>query len=482
MQGDQAVGCRVQVYWEGEGEWFNGVVDAYSAERGYYVKYDDGEEQWELDAGEYSIRFLTEPGSGRSDGVSAGIASTREEEERLDSTGASPKDDSEAGSVEEYEDAYEDGEQEEPLEQDSDEEAANPIAKKEDLASITATTKPQKAVKPARAFMRTSAAFFRDEDTLREMRQDLRQEKRTLTNQVHILTMQLAEKEQVAAALKSELQGLKTSAMLANVMRQVPRFTTLSGSSSGTVKGLSKPKTAAEWGERVLDQKLENQILAEELLALKTAVQDKQLSVQRKQKQRDEMSAKLSRVPRRHLCTLVDLQLEISRLLEEKRALEIQPRPSSSRAKPEKMSSLNVSASTKAVLQNELTSLEVTTERYKEELRQWHLKIDCEKARLAPLETRLASLQLELQRYEDSQVLLRSVFLRLGPDKRDGCVPLEAALSAFQTLTPLDRDALAAEEMVVRLKESSILSLNEGDQQRLSFTQFVTAFSYLFKS
>ncbi|KAF1790043.1 hypothetical protein GQ600_22120 [Phytophthora cactorum] len=378
MQGDQAVGCRVQVYWEGEGEWFNGVVDVYSAERGYYVKYDDGEEQWEvselkalqpqLDAGEYSIRFLTEPGSGRSDGVSAGIASSREEEERLDITGASPKDDSEAGSVEEYEDAYEDGEQEEPLEQDSDEEAAKPIAEKEDLASITATTKPQKAVKPARAFMRTSAAFFRDEDTLREMRQDL------------------------------------------------------------------------QWGERVLGQKLENQILAEELLALKTAVQDKQLSVQRKQKQRDEMSAKLSHVPRRHLCTLVDLQLEISRLLEEKRALETQPRPSSSRAKPEKMSSLNVSASTKAALQNELTSLEVTTERYKEELRQWHLKIDCEKARLAPLEARLT-------RYEDSQVLLRSVFLRLGPDKRDGCVPLEAALTAFQTLTPLDRDALAAEEM-----------------------------------
>ncbi|ETL80356.1 hypothetical protein L917_19150, partial [Phytophthora nicotianae] len=131
---------------------------------------------------------------------------------------------------------------------------------------------------------------------------------------------------------------------------------------------------------------------------------------------------------------------------------------------------------------SELTSLEVTTERYKEELRQWHLKIDCEKARLAPLEARLASLQQELRRYEDSQVLLRSVFLRLGPDKRDGSVSLEAALTAFQTLTPLDRDALTAEEMVIRLKEGGIISLNQEDQQRLSFAQFVTAFSCLFKT
>lgn len=48
MRGDEAVGCRVRVYWEGEDEWYDGVVDAYLAERGYHVKYDDGEEQWEV--------------------------------------------------------------------------------------------------------------------------------------------------------------------------------------------------------------------------------------------------------------------------------------------------------------------------------------------------------------------------------------------------------------------------------------------------
>jgi hypothetical protein len=48
---ERSVGCRVQVYWEGETEWFDGAVDAYSPERGYYVKYDDGEEQWEVSLG-----------------------------------------------------------------------------------------------------------------------------------------------------------------------------------------------------------------------------------------------------------------------------------------------------------------------------------------------------------------------------------------------------------------------------------------------
>ncbi|KAG7400026.1 hypothetical protein PHYBOEH_007094 [Phytophthora boehmeriae] len=44
------VGTRVQVYWEEENEWFDGVVRA--VEEGnkprYYVHYDDGEQAWEV--------------------------------------------------------------------------------------------------------------------------------------------------------------------------------------------------------------------------------------------------------------------------------------------------------------------------------------------------------------------------------------------------------------------------------------------------
>ncbi|GMF50831.1 unnamed protein product [Phytophthora fragariaefolia] len=380
---------------------------------------------------------------------------------------------------EEYEDDHEDVE---PVDQEEEEAAvASPTPQEEDsVKSTPSATKQQRSIKPARTFIRNSAVFFRDEDTLREMRQELRQEKKTLTNQLHTLMMQLAEKEQVSAAIKSELQQLKTSAALANVMRQVPRSASLSGSSSGSINGLGKPKTAAQWGERVLDQKLENQCLAEDLLVLKTAVQDKQLSLGRKQKRRDEMSAKLARVPRRHLCTLVDVQVEIARLLEEKRALESQSSRCSSRVEKESTSSKNDTA-TKTALQSELMSLQITAQRYKEELRQWELRIDCEKARSAPLENRLASLRQELVQYENSQVLLRSVFLRLGPGSRDGCVALGAALTAFQTLAPLDQPAVSYEEMTAKLQESNILSLGGVSEQRISFTQFLQAFEYLFK-
>jgi hypothetical protein len=426
-----------------------------------------------LDEGEHPIRFLTGGRSGRSESASAAVESGTEDE--VDNNGASSRTDPDE-EAEEYEEEHDEEQQEDPGEQSGEE--VRPALEKEDTGPI-----PSKPVKPARAFMRKSAAFFRDSDTLKEMRMELRQEKKALTNQVHTLGMQLTEKEQVSAALKSELQQLKTSAALANVMRQAPKGSYLGSSPSGALKSLSKPKTATQWGERALDQKLENQCLAEELLALKTAVQDKQLAVQRKQKRRDEMSVKLSRVPRRYLCSLVDLQVEISRLLEEKRALESQSHLPVAPVDVAKAVGARLGVSNKTALQSELTGLEVTAERYKEQLRQWELKIDCENARLAPLQTRLAALQQELQRYEASHVLLRSVFLRLGPDSQDGCVSIDAALIAFQTLAPLDRPAITVEDMRVRLTEGGLASSDgELEPWRLSFTQFVEAFESLFKA
>lgn len=45
------VDARVRVFWDGEGEWFEGVIAAYSAsDRRFLVHYDDGEEQWEVRA------------------------------------------------------------------------------------------------------------------------------------------------------------------------------------------------------------------------------------------------------------------------------------------------------------------------------------------------------------------------------------------------------------------------------------------------
>ncbi|KAF4318765.1 hypothetical protein BBO99_00007080 [Phytophthora kernoviae] len=295
MRGDSAIGCRAQVYWEGEEEWFEGVVDAYDRERGYYVKYDDGEEQWELDTGEHAMKFLSE------DKV---VNEAREEEADVNNDG-----DPENYDQEEYESDHDDVADED--ERNASSEHTSPIPEQEEVEVLAVSSvsvkpdhapstskRPQRSVKPAAAFMRNSAAFFRDEETLREMQQELRHEKKTLTHQVHTLTLQLSEREQLSVALKAELQQLKTSATLASVMLQHK-------TTPGISKGPTKPKTVAQWNERVFDQKLKNQRLAEELLMLKTTVQDKQIAVQRKQQQQDEANAKLARPGLFHPCMVI---------------------------------------------------------------------------------------------------------------------------------------------------------------------------------
>ncbi|KAK1931911.1 hypothetical protein P3T76_012411 [Phytophthora citrophthora] len=43
----ERVGKRVRVYWSEEEEWFEGTVQEYDGDQGYYVVYDDGDERWE---------------------------------------------------------------------------------------------------------------------------------------------------------------------------------------------------------------------------------------------------------------------------------------------------------------------------------------------------------------------------------------------------------------------------------------------------
>ena len=41
------MGGRVKVYWDGEDKWFHGTVQQFCKNKGYRVKYDDGEKHWE---------------------------------------------------------------------------------------------------------------------------------------------------------------------------------------------------------------------------------------------------------------------------------------------------------------------------------------------------------------------------------------------------------------------------------------------------
>ncbi|RHY15827.1 hypothetical protein DYB36_005850 [Aphanomyces astaci] len=58
-EGADTVGWRVQVLWEDEGAWFEGVVTEYEDQRGYYVCYDDGDEKWQPTSDAGSVKFMS---------------------------------------------------------------------------------------------------------------------------------------------------------------------------------------------------------------------------------------------------------------------------------------------------------------------------------------------------------------------------------------------------------------------------------------
>ena len=56
-KGAGAVGKVVEVYWEGEGEWFRGRLTRYrDADQKHRCDYEDGESEW-LTLSENSVRF-----------------------------------------------------------------------------------------------------------------------------------------------------------------------------------------------------------------------------------------------------------------------------------------------------------------------------------------------------------------------------------------------------------------------------------------
>lgn len=115
----------------------------------------------------------------------------------------------------------------------------------------------------------TNAVFFRDEETLRDLRRTLQQEKRALTHERETLSSQRIEREQRTATLKRELHDLKTRVTLASVLSHAPL-------SAGAQR--SAPQTAAEWSERVLDQKLQNKQRKHELAEVRVVQRHSSLS------------------------------------------------------------------------------------------------------------------------------------------------------------------------------------------------------------
>jgi hypothetical protein len=124
-------------------------------------------------------------------------------------------------------------------------------------ADKTSNRQPRKA-----ALHVNNAVFFHDEETLREMKTSLQREKQTLVHKFHALLTQLVAKEQLSVTLKRELEELKTQVTLASVLGHASI-----GSPASSC--LSTPKTLADWNERVLDQKLRNKQLQQDVIEVR---------------------------------------------------------------------------------------------------------------------------------------------------------------------------------------------------------------------
>ena len=54
----ELVGRRVSIYWPGDDEWYEGVVHGRHNNKGYQIKYDDGESEWIKKLDDEKIKFL----------------------------------------------------------------------------------------------------------------------------------------------------------------------------------------------------------------------------------------------------------------------------------------------------------------------------------------------------------------------------------------------------------------------------------------
>lgn len=301
MEGEAAVGRRVCVFWEGESEWFKGVVTAVSPESGYFVRYDDGEEQWEA-AGD-ALEFVPSPSDDAVAGEPAMPSPSYSQQEFEDDGGNDRDDDQEGSGGEVDDDQRAQGERCEPRSSSASSHTTDLQSSPRISSDVIGDAgRHEQRKKTARALMGGGAPFFRDQDALREMERALEMEKCELAHAKAVLETQLVDRERESAAVRRELEQLKTQISLASALH----YTSSHPSQS------SMPTTSVEWKQRVFDLKLDNQQLQHDIVELKTASQAQQRRVGEQQQRVEQLRAKVARVLRRELLTLVDLQVEIA--------------------------------------------------------------------------------------------------------------------------------------------------------------------------
>jgi hypothetical protein len=484
-----AVGWRVRVFWEGDDEWFEGTITKYVPENGYFVEYDDGEQQWETDD-PARIQFLS-----RSDEKTQLIlnakahadANEREDEAQGNKWSAQPPpsmtgyedDDAYAQEEEEYEADHDHDEADEdddvgksgraagcPVPQDEAEDGEASDGKPSPQAAA-----PTRSLRDPTKFLK-SGVFFRDSETLHETRRALLKEKHELAQQYEQLATSLAQKEDLSQSLKRELHGLKAQVTVASLKGA----SLLSGSTTDILR------TSRDWAERVASQKTANRTARQQLSERHSQLMNRQKAIQQMEMQKHQLEAKLARVPRKELRSLIEIQVEIAQVTAEKRALEAQlaksiPVERSTRSNGTTTTGCGAMSQNqrdaKTELETDLRQVEKHLLRVRDQINEWTLRRERELAKIVPVRARIERLQTELHAYEKSQVLLRSVFLRLDRTG-DGVVSLDAALEVWTLLAGGKDQRSSKHELRALLPDATPASLD--------FTAFKICFQQIFPS
>ncbi|OQR97321.1 hypothetical protein ACHHYP_12125 [Achlya hypogyna] len=424
--GTDAIGWRVEVFWEEEDQWFPGVITEYDEGNGYYVCYDDGDEKWTPSNTPDAMRFLSNTIEAASSPAPV-TASHDYSDDGFEDKAA--EDDPDVRPV---------ARPEEQIMAKADERQMTTIDKQSLTSSIDhAPTivpppeeEPKSVVLPAKPAMRfknrlsttkptkvamSSAVFFKDREELLEIKAKLAATK---------------------AALLTELAQLKASIKAAEETAQLTKDQLAEYTSKLTVAQLH-PATAmvSTVDERILELTARNRQMNKDNLELEATRTETIKGLESLRTKTDVLTAKWLAVPQRDKVTLVELNLEIALLTQHRTNLEAQVATLAPKSAP-------VSVDIEA-LKSKLTVSDARVWDLKRESYEWKQRLEQEQAKLSSLAARKALLATQLERYRSSKALLRSAFDRCDSDG-DGTLSITETVRVLQLLAPPD-DAQSTE-------------------------------------
>ncbi|EQC29471.1 hypothetical protein SDRG_12719 [Saprolegnia diclina VS20] len=451
--GADAIGWRVEVFWEDEEQWFQGVITEYSEDDGYYVCYDDGDEKWQPSAAPDAMRFLANT-------IAVDDAST-------ELKGASPVAASHDYSEDGFEDKLEipipssldDGN---PLLESDEEVTPEPtprevsdtpqqarVAEPRWTAPVTAPlararTAPAKPTrKPA-----SNSVFFKDREELQEMRAKLEATKAALTDELGKLKASLKAADSTSAQLKQTMSELTAKLTVAQLH---PATAT---------------PNASSMDERMLELTTRNRQMTTENAELATTKREIQGRVDALRAKADALSTKWANVPQRHKITLVEVQLEIALLLQHKNNLEATL--ATRKVPPKPTTTVDVDHKAK------LAAADARIWDLKRESHDWKQRFEQEQAKASALDARRVHLGEQLARFRSSKALLRRAFDRCD-GIGNGTLTLDETVQVLRLLSPGDNggDDLEASIRIY------FAAADANHDSAIDFDEFCKAFEHL---